>query len=94
MSTYNQAKATVATIHGDEIKIPSSSKWEVSEGSDYTQVCLMKPGHPLNGLQICMDWSQGAVRPKIKSERIESIIYDEDLIALHGENLMEEKQEQ
>lgn len=85
---HTQAKPISFTLNGREMRIVSGSKWVVSEGSDYTQVCLDKPGHELDGLTIAMDWSQGFVRPSRKAERVAYIIEDADILAMHAEDFV------
>jgi hypothetical protein len=64
--------------------IKSGSVWIVSESETETQVCLDRPGHPLDGLTICMDWTQGVSRPTRKVERITAIIEDLDILKAHA----------
>ena len=83
---HTQNKAINLTVEGRAIKIKSRSTWIVSEGADYTQVCLDQPGHELDGMTIAMDWSQGSVRPAYKVERIKAILEDADILADHAAN--------
>ena len=81
-------KLTLETNAG-EIKIPTGSTWLVSEGDDWTQVGLDRPGHPLDGLTVAMDWSQGLNRPHLKLDRIRAILGDADMLAMHANDLLE-----
>ena len=81
-------KLTLETNAG-EIKIPAGSTWLVSEGADWTEVGLDRPGHVLDGLTVAMDWSQGFNRPHLKLDRICAILADADMLAMHANDLLE-----
>jgi hypothetical protein len=89
LARYNQAKAVTINANGAEVKLPSGSKWLVSETDRETQVTLDKPGHALDGLTICMDWSQGFVRPGAKIDRVNAIIQDADILEMHAADYLE-----
>lgn len=72
--------------------IPASAKWAVREQPDYTELYLEKEGHPLDGLCVPWDWSQGFCRPEKKSDRIASLIGDVVLMQYLAEHLLERQQ--
>jgi hypothetical protein len=91
-TTHRQRKPLFLKPNGhDEVKIASGSAWIVEEGSDYTQIFLDRHGHILDGMGICLDWSQiSAPMPSRKFDRIAAIIDDLSLLSSHAEIHMEE----
>jgi hypothetical protein len=83
-TTFEHTVPTAVVVAGRTVEIERGAIWDVCETHTETQVSLSDcDDRDLIGLTICLDWSQGRVRPDSVTERVEAILQDADILESH-----------